>query len=300
MRAEDVMNFLVVAETPTLLAASAKLGMSQPTLSKSIARLERALGIALIERLPRGVALTEAGRAFLVHSRPAALGLREGVDAVREIRTGRAGTVRVGLGVGVPQMLVIEALKPLLKDGSLSVEISGGMSNSLSKAVAAGECDFAITSVMPAGLASVLWEPLYFDPMVPVASARHPMATLRRTSWEMLSRQTWVIPGTGTSVRAWFEQQFTTRGVPLPTQVISMRDYSVTPEFGAGLDAISLTPRSFMRVHPKAQDFVAVRTPADWQSDRYVGLMRRTGGQLSPAAQRLVDRIQGVARSKFG
>lgn len=300
MRAEDVLNFLVVAEAPTLLAASARLGISQPTLSKSIARLERALGIPVIQRLPRGVALTEAGRAFLVHSKPAALGLRDGMDAVREIRTGRAGTVRIGLGVGVPQTLVIEGLKPLMKDASLSVEISGGMSNSLSKAVAAGECDFAITSVAPAGVPTVLWEPLYYDPMVPIATAKHPMATVRRATWEALSSQTWVIPGPGTSVRAWFESQFTTRGVPVPAQVISMRDYSVTPELGAGLGAISLTPSSFMRVHPRAQDFVAVRTPADWESDRYVGIMRRAGGHLSPAAQRLLDRIQAVGRSKFG
>jgi len=59
--------FLATARTGSFSAASRQLGLTQPTLSRQVAALERGLSLMLFERVGRGLALTEAGRDLLAH-----------------------------------------------------------------------------------------------------------------------------------------------------------------------------------------------------------------------------------------
>jgi len=298
MRSEDVANFVVLAECRSLLAAARALGTSQPTLSKSVARLERALGTRVLERLPRGIALTDAGRAFLPHARSVTAGLRDGLATVRDLRAGRAGTVRIGVGVSVPPTLLVEALAPVLEAApGLAVEVIGGMSDSLSRSVAVGECDLAVTNVPPDAALAVRWDPLFPDPMLPMAARSHPLAAARRIDWRTLSQQRWITPAAGTTVRAWFERLFVERDLPVPSQVISLRQYPVHFDMAAGLGAIALMPAS-ARPLGRLPQVVVLRAPADWVSDRSVGVVLRTGAEPSPAVRRVLERLRAVARKR--
>ena len=94
METRELRYFLAVAEELHFGRAADRLGMAQPPLSRAIAQLERRLGVALLERTSRAVALTEAGRVLLVEGQAA-------LDAVEaaERRTRRAarGTERLVL-----------------------------------------------------------------------------------------------------------------------------------------------------------------------------------------------------------
>ena len=59
---KDLLKFLVVAETGTILNASDKLSMTQPALSRTIRKLEEQFNGQLFERIPTGVRLTQFGR----------------------------------------------------------------------------------------------------------------------------------------------------------------------------------------------------------------------------------------------
>ncbi|GAA1576694.1 LysR family transcriptional regulator [Kribbella sancticallisti] len=61
----ELRYFVATAEELTVTAAAARLFVSQPALSKQLRALERRLGFALFERLPRGLALTEQGSSLL-------------------------------------------------------------------------------------------------------------------------------------------------------------------------------------------------------------------------------------------
>ncbi|WP_405616766.1 LysR family transcriptional regulator [Streptomyces sp. NBC_00076] len=56
---------LAMAEEGSVTAAAARLGVAQPTVSHQVAALEKDLGVRIFTRIPRGVAVTVAGRAFL-------------------------------------------------------------------------------------------------------------------------------------------------------------------------------------------------------------------------------------------
>ncbi|MBN8899380.1 MAG: LysR family transcriptional regulator, partial [Rhodospirillales bacterium] len=61
--------FVAVAEEGHITRAAERLGMQQPPLTRLLHRLEAALGVLLLRRLPRGVQPTEAGEALLVEAR---------------------------------------------------------------------------------------------------------------------------------------------------------------------------------------------------------------------------------------
>ena len=65
----ELVHFTTVADALHFGVAAEKLGISQPPLSRSIARLERRLGFALFHRTTRRISLTPAGEAFLTDCR---------------------------------------------------------------------------------------------------------------------------------------------------------------------------------------------------------------------------------------
>ncbi|TVL92331.1 LysR family transcriptional regulator [Streptomyces sp. SAJ15] len=98
MTLDDLRAFVAVCDTGSLSAVARDLGCTQSAVSQRVKRLEQELGIALLERQPRGVAATQAG--WILH-RAAAEGL-SGLDhalrRLRDLRRGEVGTVRVTTG----------------------------------------------------------------------------------------------------------------------------------------------------------------------------------------------------------
>ncbi|MBP2471739.1 DNA-binding transcriptional LysR family regulator [Crossiella equi] len=102
--------FLAVVDRGTFTAAAEALLLTQPALSRSVRELERQIGAPLLERLPRGVALTAVGRAVL----PAARAALCEVERVREVGRRAAGLLGGELHVAVVQSLTLGALLPVV------------------------------------------------------------------------------------------------------------------------------------------------------------------------------------------
>jgi DNA-binding transcriptional LysR family regulator len=87
--------FIAVAEAEHFHHAADRLHVAQPALSRQVKLLEEELGVALFERLGRGVRLTEAGRVFLADTKRALLELDRAREHARQVADGRAGTLRI-------------------------------------------------------------------------------------------------------------------------------------------------------------------------------------------------------------
>lgn len=93
---EQVRGFVAVAEEGNFRRAAERLRMTQPPLSRQIQKLERDIGVVLLDRTQRRVVLTPAGAAFLVEARRL-LALAEAAPSMaRLVATGHTGTLRVG------------------------------------------------------------------------------------------------------------------------------------------------------------------------------------------------------------
>ena len=92
----QIKYFMAVAEENHFSRAAEKLFASQPNLSRSIARLEEELEVALFDRSGKKVQLTEAGREYYDFFRRTQLAFREVSVNARRLHSNRLGNIRMG------------------------------------------------------------------------------------------------------------------------------------------------------------------------------------------------------------
>lgn len=118
----QLRHFLAVADTLHFGRAAESLGMTQPPLSQSIMALERDLGAALFVRTKRVVTLTDFGRQWLDHVRPAVDGIAGLSDIAAQLRTGEAGQLRLSF-VSIADYNVLPMLVQRYSKAFPSVEL---------------------------------------------------------------------------------------------------------------------------------------------------------------------------------
>ncbi|MEQ4725916.1 LysR family transcriptional regulator [Nonomuraea sp. B19D2] len=172
MELRALRYFVTVAEELHFGRAADRLRIAQPAVSRTIARLERELGVQLFDRSPRRVRLTAAGRRVLETAREALAA----VDRVRATASARARVMRIGTGTGQFTARLergIDALRErapgfdvVLVDLPLTARLN---------AVRQGDVDLALArGVRSAPGVRVL--PTWTEPLFAVVSARHPAA----------------------------------------------------------------------------------------------------------------------------
>jgi len=103
--------FLETAETGSLSAAARKLGLTQPTLSRQVAAIEKCLGVTLFERAGKSMVLTATGLDLLEHVR--AMGTA--ADAMALAATGRSQKVEGIVSVSASDMVATHLLPRLVR-----------------------------------------------------------------------------------------------------------------------------------------------------------------------------------------
>jgi DNA-binding transcriptional LysR family regulator len=96
MELRHLRYFIAAAEESSLGRAAHRLHVSQPALSQQINDLEDELGLKLLKRNPRGVELTEAGRAFLIGGRRVLVALEQAAEQAQEAAKGERGRLVIG------------------------------------------------------------------------------------------------------------------------------------------------------------------------------------------------------------
>ena len=109
MDIRQLRYFISIAEEGSLSAASHKLHVAQPSLSKHVINLENELGVKLLDRSPRGVLLTEAGTLLLEHAR----GISASLEQCREIVRQSGGTASGSVAFGFPPSISMVLSVPL-------------------------------------------------------------------------------------------------------------------------------------------------------------------------------------------
>jgi DNA-binding transcriptional LysR family regulator len=137
-----------VAARGSFSAAAQALWMTQPAVSRQVAALEREAGVALLEREPRGVRVTEAGRIVLEHADAIAghLGAaRAELDALLAVETGR---VRVATFPTAGSTLVLDAVRTFhARHPRVELSITEALRADGLERLRAGDVDIAVVFV---------------------------------------------------------------------------------------------------------------------------------------------------------
>jgi DNA-binding transcriptional LysR family regulator len=193
--------FIAVAEELNFTRAANRLHMAQPPLSAAIRQLERNLGAQLLSRTTRHVALTDAGKAFLLGARRVLESLDLAVDAARRAAVGQLGTLRVAFGAAA-RFETLPAIGRAFRRSHPDVTVvTEEMWNAqMGPALRTGLVDVAVT-LCPELSADLACEIVRRERIVALVPRTHPLAGGVRIALGALADDPFVLPPHGAAPR---------------------------------------------------------------------------------------------------
>ncbi|MEZ6234701.1 MAG: LysR family transcriptional regulator [Phycisphaerales bacterium] len=168
-------SFIAVAEAGGIGKAARRLGIAQPSLSQQMLRLEEELGVVLLDRLGRGVALTEAGRALLPRARRLVGEARALGERLRTELEAGGGRLAVGAIPTMAPYLLPGVVAHLRRESpGCEIAVREDLTQNLVEALADNELDVAVMST-PIESQVVELEVVGREAMLVVVPAGHPL-----------------------------------------------------------------------------------------------------------------------------
>jgi DNA-binding transcriptional LysR family regulator len=284
-----------VAEHGSFSAAAEALSFTQPAVSRQIATLEREAGTQLLQRMPRGIRLTEAGRILLGHTE-AILGrmaaAQTQIDAVARLEAGR---LRIGSFSTANATVVPRAIARFSREHpEVELSLSESVSSQLIPKLRAGELDLGLATDPSAHeLEDLDVIDLVEDPMLVALPHGHRLAHKPRLRLRDLRDETWI------------EGERPDCGRPL-FRACAIAGFEPRIRFGAeqwlgkqGLVAagvgVTLIPGLAVA---GVRDDIVLRSLADGPTRRVVALLPE--GYRAPAAEPFVDVLRAEADEHCG
>ncbi len=291
-----VRAFVALARHGRFTRAAQALGVSQPSLSRQVQRLEKDLGARLVVRAPEGVVLTEAGGRFLAHAEKALASLDAACNELAELGGVPRGAVSLGTLATVGAYVLPAVLAAFHKrHPGVRLTVREGFRDELEALVLRGELDFAIIQLPPRHeeLTAVrLWQEDYVLAVPP----GHRLARGRRAVAlaDVADEPFVLIPG-GTASQA-LEAACAERGVRPHVALVTDNVESVRRMVEAGL-GLALVPRIMARERTRWR--AGLVPLAAGGVHRQVALIHRGTGYLSAAARAVRDAIVAHARREL-
>ncbi|QOZ47205.1 LysR family transcriptional regulator [Bradyrhizobium sp. CCBAU 53340] len=222
IRLRDVHVFLTVAQCGSMARAAQQLSVTQPAISKSVADLEFALGVKLLDRGPQGVAPTDYGKAFERRGLAVFDELRQGVSEIEFLADPRIGEVRLGC----PDTLAATLLPPVLERLSaqhpgirLHIEQTNPVLPDV-RQLLDRSVDLMFGRLGPPFGEEVHSEILYRDPMVVVAPVQSKWARRRKVALADLVDERWILYPPDRTPGIFIEQAFREQGLSFPHAIV--------------------------------------------------------------------------------
>jgi DNA-binding transcriptional LysR family regulator len=196
-----IRYFVAVAQEGNVTRAAERLHISQPSLSTAIQRLEQQLGVELLARHGRRVAITPAGELLLHRGRDLLEHAETVVEEVRRRDTAPAGRLRLGLSPTARYGIAPELLAACAAEApAVMIYSSEDTTGALLRDVSQGRLDLAITFCAPQPAAGVELTPLRNELAVVHLPEDHPLAARSQLSLEELAGDTILVAASRESV----------------------------------------------------------------------------------------------------
>ncbi|KVR09908.1 LysR family transcriptional regulator [Burkholderia ubonensis] len=220
MNTRDLQAFVAVVDSGSMVAAAAKLHLTQPGLTRRVQNLETLLGVPLLERQSKPLKPTAAGREVYTLARNV-LGAVDELMAVGAPEREPSGELRIGVPPFLSE-LALERPVDRLRDAfpRLTLRVTAGWSPALVAGLERGALDAAAvmmpaSAVLPDALTTTL---LGTQPAVLVAARDFPLPDGPLTL-DALSQFPWVLSQDGCGMRSALSRAFGTAGLPFNVAV---------------------------------------------------------------------------------
>ena len=284
---DQLRTFVSVAEAGGLTRAAEVLNLSLPAISRRLTALEEELGIALLERSTRRVALTQTGREFLPRARRLLDELEESLLGIREAAARRRGVVTLACIPTAAYYFLPATLATFARRfPEVRVRVMDLAAEGVTDAVATGGAEFGI-GMESTQHPEVEFRPLRQDPFVLACRRDHPLAARREAlRWRDLDGERLVGVSRRSGNRLILDRALLPRGINPKWHYEAEHLSTSLGLVEAGL-GVAVVPRLAL---PRGAHPVLVARPlVDPLVERTTGLVLRRGTDPAPAARTLLD-----------
>jgi len=283
---DGLQAFVRVAEHASFHKAAHELKLTQTALTRRVQHLESYLGLKLLDRTTRSVVLTTVGRDYFPQAQRIVEELTHSIDRLKTMSRASSGDVTMACltSMGYHRLpAIIRAYATGHPDNRIRILDRTGAH--VIEAVKQGHAEFGVT-ILPAREPDLEEEPVLQDPFMIYCLADHPIAARRRAKWQDLRGTELVAFGGASANRMLIEPQLTRASVRGRFEVEQFATAVDLVRAGAG---IAVLPASAVltQAYPEVLQIPLVRPVVK----RTVGLIRRRGASLAPAARALYDLI---------
>jgi len=288
-----VQAFVAIAEEGTFRKAADSLFITQTALTRRLQNLEESLGVRLIERTTRSVALTAIGREFLPQSHRLLGDLAAALRDIRETGKAQRGdfTIACVPTVGI-QFLPRVMQAYALEHPENRIRILDHSSAGVAGAVLRREAEFGI-HIGNRHHSELVAEPLIEDRMALILRDDHALARRKRLAWSELARHPLIFAGEVSSNRPLLDAALGSRGIDLHAMYEVQRSSTAVGLVAQGVAAAVVPSLALQRGAYPTIRMVPLTDPV---IARRLVLIKRRTAVLAPAAQALYDMLKERAR----
>ncbi len=283
-----VEAFIAIANQGSFQKAADDLFITQTALSRRLQNLEGLLGVKLIERTTRSVALTNIGRAFLPQAQRLLTDLTSALVEIHETGKAQRGDVSIAC---VPTVGV-HYLPRIIQEYSAKypnnrIKIYDHASSGVAEAVLRREAEFGI-NIAGTHHSELVTKPLLRDRFVLICRDDHALAKRKRLSWKQLEPHVLIFAGQASGNRPLLDFGLADDAPKLQAHYEVQRSSTAVGLVAEGVGAAVVPSLAMQKgAHPT----IRVIPLIDPVISRSLVLVSRKAAQLSPAAQALYDLI---------
>jgi len=299
LKLRDLHTLMVVVEAKSMAKAARQLAVSQPVVSKTIADLEHAVGVKLLDRTPTGVEPNLYGRTLLKRGVSIFDELKQSVNEIEFLADPSVGQVRIACPEPMLAGLVPVVMKKLQRNRrrlTFDVVQAHTAAQQL-RELRERNVDLVLGRiVVPLTEEDLAIEPLFDDPFVVVAGSQNRWLRRRKIELVDLINEPWVLPRYTLMIGGLMVEVFRSCGLKEPRPGITSDSLQLTAILLSGGNYLSMFPASLLK-------FGAGRLPIKALSvnlpnpARPVGIVTLKGRMNSPVADLFINGLRDVAKS---
>lgn len=287
---------IATAEQRNFTLAARQLQIAQPTVHRAITSIEAAIGRALFQRSPVGVAPTRQAAALALAAQLAFAELDQAVAELAELQGREVGKIVIGALPLSRAHILPRALTQFRKTRTMqSIRVIDGLYNDVLAGLRRGKIDMIIGALRdPPPVDDVVQERLFDDTLAILCGPADPLAG-QRAPLGVLQGRPWLVARRGTPTRDQFEALFRQAGLDPPVSLIETGSIILMREMVG--DGHHLACVSRAQAAPEIRRGIVAELPFPGESrPRPIGLTLRANWHPTPAQQAMMDAIRAAVR----
>jgi len=293
MKLHDLHVLMAVVQAGGMGKAARRLNTSQSAISRSIAELEHAFGVRLLDRSRQGVEPTQYGRALLGCGAAVFDELRQGVKSIEFLTDPTVGEIRVASNEFIIAGLIATVFGGLRQQyPGIAIEVASvGAISEQHRELRERKVDLVVGRVAQTHEEDIDTEVLFNDRTTVVAGLKNPWSHRRKVDLSELADEPWIMPPADTPVGVLVADLFRRRGLKFPPRGMARGSVHLVCALIASGPFLGIFPSSLLHFGSNLPPLkiLPVQLPMPLLPIGIMTLKKRT---ISPVARLFIDRVR--------